>query len=305
MNDNLGEEAAVYNTTAFHITLSIALSCMFYITFYLPLVKSKKSMILTFCIWCIVIPIIVVVSGGSSLSLIDETSFTNIKIISLIVILGFIQLYIYNIGKNNKIFNTKYLTIGVLSLLIINILEAVGTQFSQYYNDDTKQVDKVIDLGNSIVGVILSLCLVYIIFMGRKKDQMSVKNLRLYSKIGFWWVLAYTLWNTLFRIQMYQNTVVLIFFVVTMLVPISLYYYTKGNIDFIQFRAGALLFYILLMVGFTKGDGNAFPIYNLIGYNEQVDKNNIITKIQEDEIFRYIILAMTILSVVMAVIETK
>jgi len=304
-DDDKDDLANIYNsTTGLHIFTSIAFTCMVLLTWYLPTIYSNRSSYLATLVWAIILPLIVIFSGSYKLSLTGEDDFVILKILFLVFVILYLQMFVYtNVKKSNKFFNFKWLTNGLLGLIMVNILLAVVAQFDNR-SDESEQIDNVINTWNPVIGLILVLCLGYIVVMGRKQDQFGVDNLRIYSRLGVWFVLAYSVWDTVFRYQLNQSTVVYLFFICTILIPAFLYYVSNGKIDYVQFRTYSLLFYLIVIIGVTPYGMNIFPAYNESGYNEAVENNSPITNILKNETFRYTGLGLAALTTVGAVVET-
>ena len=292
------------NTTALHIFTSLAFSCMVLLLWYAPAVYSFGTSYAAIGLWTILLPLLMIITGAYKLSLTGEDEFVLLKIIYLMVVILFLYLFLWlGTSKKNKFFNFRYLTIGMLVLIGINILLAVRAQFDNRGNQ-VETVDKVLDTWNPIMGGILALSLFYIAWRGAPQDQFGVEGLRIYSRLGWWYIMAYSLWDTVFRFQLDESTVLSLFIIMTIIVPAALYYMTRGWVDYAQFRPFALLFYIIIVLGIGKDDLNIFPAYNEQGINRAAEEESPITKLMKNETFKWIMFGSTVAATGASVIET-
>ncbi len=292
------------NTTALHLFTNVAFTAMVLLFWYLPAIYKKYSSYSSILIWVIILPMLMFISGSYKLSLTGEDKFVALKIIYLIVLILFIHTFLW-VGMNdsNRFINKKNLTRGVLILIGGNILLAVQAQYDNRCFQ-VEEVDKVLDTWNPILGAILAAIVFILAFVGREQDQFGVDGLRIYSRLGWWYIMAHSLWDTVFRFQLDQSTVVSLFIVMTIIAPAALYYMTSGWVDYAQFRSYTLLFYIIVILGIGEGDFNIFPAYNETGFDVISEAQSPITKLLKNENFRWAIFGLTVFSTGGAVVET-
>lgn len=292
------------NTSMFHIYISIASACLAWILFIKPLttIGPKKSLYYMFSgilVWCIIFPIIMIASKSAYNSISDEDTFVIVKILSLVVAIIIIQGFIAGSYYGYK--NNKLMTIVINIILMLNIAEACYTQLYNYINYDNDH--ELYNIINPIIGICLIPILIVNIIKGSGmsvvKHNMSIN---LYSDIKPWFIIAYSLWNTLFRIHLLPNTSTIIFFIVSIVMPIIIDFTKLG--DWLQVRAITLLFIMIITFGLTPNEGNFIPIYNIQGYIKDIDDNNIFSEIQRNNIFKYIILILACISLIMSMRES-
>ena len=308
-------------TTATHIFISIAAVCFAYLLLIIPMTKkllpdtefmylnklvSKKMLpyvliILALFIYCIVIPSIMINTGSIYTNISNQDNFVLLKFISVIVTIFVIYYFLiaYSSKLNSdrpKIFG-RYDSMSVIItiLLICNIAEAVISQWSKSSSDT---FDGQINLANAFLGLLLIMSLVY---HHRSMSIWSrVGSLELISGITASFAIAYTFWNLLFRIQLLENTSILMFLTVSLLLPLYCMYAEIG--DWLQIRSITLLFTMILMFGIGLGQSNLMPWYNDTGYDKVVDDKDIITQIFSNESLKIV---LVVLGFIFAVISLR
>ncbi len=125
--------------------------------------------------------------------------------------------------------------------------------------------------------------------------------LQLVCNFDILWILAYTFWNLGFRIQLIENTSILLFFVVSLLLPLVVH--IMGIADWMQIRALTLLFLIIINMGIAYGSGSILPIYNKVGYNKTQDENDPITLLFRNQPMKIFLIVATFLCLFVLIIK--
>lgn len=256
----------LYTTVA---AMSFTWLCVCY-----PLINRIKIVTpLVFFFWLIFIPTYMLFNDSLNVTLANDNKlFTTIKFLSIVIATLVMQILI--VKKYDKHVN---LIIG--SLFFVNILEAVVTQFRD--RDDT------VDTLNSVIGIFLLIWLVF-------NSNIKLKG-GLQSNFNIWYILAYTAWNLLFRSELLQNDAVLLFFGVSLVLPIVSHVTNKG--DWLQVRAYTLLTTLILTWGLGSGKWRILPQYNQDGYVEEDDK---LKKILNHNGYRYTVLGLGIIFTILS-----
>lgn len=191
------------------------------------------------------------------------------------------------------------MTIVLNSLLCINILEACVTQISNFSKNRDK-FENAIDVSNGVVGVGVIGSVVYNAILGNLMTIVQTSDfINVKTQINIWTAISYTFWNLLFRIQIGKTTSVLPFFVSSLALPIYAHY-VYGR-DWVHTRAICLMMWMILALGFGKDEMRMLPMYTTdtlsSSYPERLSiamtdikfmesKSSLIVKIQENEVFR-------------------
>lgn len=268
----------------------------------------------TLLVYCIIIPAVMISNESIFTNLSGEKEFMLAKFISVIggiFIISGCLLYNYsgvklatklkdgcswiakkiprfeqtlnNIGASlEKISFEKAMTFLISVLMIVNIGEAGYVSFNAV-KENKPEVDNItefqpMNLSLGIMSVILILVLLINIFKSENLMNASYKDgfLKLSSNFGWLFILAYTFWNLAFRVQLVENTSVLLFFTVSLLLPIVTHFLKIG--DWMQIRAYTLLFLMIINMGLAYGEGSLFPSYNQTGYEKHKDLDDVLTK---------------------------
>lgn len=290
--------------SAFDTLISISTACMSWLLLYKPITTigpGNKGISrlgyswLTAGVWAVVLPTILIATNATSNSVTGEDDFINVKLISIafgvLLISGFTS-YSLNYGKNiNRVVG---IVLGVV--LIINILEAVYTQIKNG-TEDTDQKEKVINIGNGIVGAGLCLVLVYMIYKNTNGlVTIPKKTLEISSNFGWYFILSYSFWNVLFRTQLVQNSAVLMFTVTSILLPMLTHYLGVG--DWLQMRTYTLLAILVFIYGLTPDD-RFLSRYIQDGYNPEEEKELWLVKLQKSYVYKYSFLVLGIIFLVL------
>ncbi len=155
--------------------------------------KSKKASIIAYCILPVVLAILVLTNVLGSPS--GKTWFGWVKVISaLIGVLGFMAIRFTNMGK------TKFASIFPVSILAINIAEAVLKEFEVFRNFKVMAIDPagiVVLAGpwnilNAIAGI---LCIVTLTgFVGITVSKDKSRDM-IWPDMTWMYIIGYTLWN--------------------------------------------------------------------------------------------------------------
>jgi len=292
-------------TTATHIVVSLAVTLLVWFCLVKPLTSIGPKNTLGFMyfalfIWCVIFPIIIFVNKTYDDSITEESTgesiFVLLKFVSVIIAVFAIQSFISYYFYKKKV-NFNIMTIVLSSIFFVNIAEATMTQFELWKDD--KKPNKIIDLINSIVGVLL--CVIIVIFYFTKKPMGISKNkdsIQLSCGFDIWYIIAYTAWNLLFRSRLGESTVIVIFALTTLFLPIVTHLTKTG--DWLQVRTLGLFAYLVIILGMTEDQGRIFPIYNTQGYNKEEDDNSPITKMQKEDWYTYSLLIIAVITVLIS-----
>lgn len=280
-------------TLTTHIVVSLAVAVFTWILIVKPLItigpgKSLNYVIFTTMVLCILIPAIILISETYRDSITGEITdsdfFVLIKFISIALTTLVIQCFVIYYFFYPKKLSFNFLTIVMTMLFLANIGEACYTQYKLWV-DDVKP-NKIIDLLNVVVGILLFVAVIIKYF--RQKSITIHRNkqyIGLKSNFDIWWILAYTVWNLLFRSRLGESTIMVFFLFVSLIVPLGAHITNTG--DWVQVRLICLLVYLIMILGFTEGQGRIFPVYNIQGYDKIEDEKSIITKIQKEDWYTY------------------
>lgn len=278
-------------TIMFHIFISLATACLGWIFMLKPLMSRKKLIFgITSLFWLFLIPLLVVLSGALTDSVMareDENNsllFIYLKFFSVwasaLFLIGFI---LYGDSKNMS--KTRTWVFGIL--LVGNIIEAAQEQIR-----NKRTGNEIVDIVNGSFGFILGILVIISLYYSngvnvvKNKDQVFL-NLPLDT----FFILAYTFWNILFRSYLLENSGTLLFVVVSLFLPLFLHFMGIGS--WFQNRVFTLFFYMLVMIGFSKGQGRIFPVYNEQGYIEEPDSKSPLSYIQGEEWYKVVLLILT------------
>jgi hypothetical protein len=284
-------------TVSTHIIVSISITLLVWFLFAKPITrigpgKTLNLMYFTMFIWCILFPTIILITKTYDDSITEQSTgesiFVLLKFVSVLIALFAIQGFIiYNNSYKKLNFNT--MTIVLSLILIVNIGEACYTQFKLWVDD--KKPNKIIDLINPIIGLLLNVIVIIKIFNKKPMKISTTKDsIQLSSGFDIWFIIAYTAWNLLFRSRLGESTVIIIFTLTTLVLPLITHLTNTG--DWLQVRTIGLLAYLIIILGITEGQGRLFPIYNTQGYDKHTDEQSIITKIQKEEWYSYSLLIL-------------
>lgn len=283
-------------TTTTHFFLSAATTL--FVNFFCvePIISTGPNDTLAYMYtaltcWGIVLPSVIIFNGSykDSSTGDDDILFVLIKIISLVVglfaINGFIIYDHYRHPSQDSSF-WLIMTIVLTLILCINILEACISQFKKWKNEKN-----IVDLINPIIGV--AICATIVTQYSRKYNMGIYKDsntVYLNSNLDIYSILGYTFWNLLFRSRLGESSLVLLFTVLTLIFPIITHFTNSG--DWLHIRVISLLAYLIIITGFSSGEGRIFPIYNKQAYDYEYDKKSIITKVQKTDYYRYGLLVL-------------
>lgn len=257
----------------YHLIFSTFSSVASSVLYSNPMITGSKRM-MTLSLWNILLPTIMLTTNSlQDVSLSGEDSFVVVKFLSVALFNLVMDLYPRKI---------KYQRLGsnILSLMFgINILEATITQ-AMNISKSRSILDNTIDLSNSLIGLRL-IKYVY------NNNNIEFETNRIYSNYSNRFIICYTLWNLLFRIQLIQNSSTLIFLLVSLVTP--LYYSLTKKGDWLQIRGYTLLFLMIITFGLTH-DFKLLPMYNKKGYNPEWDNSLFITWIQKQWATKLILL---------------
>ena len=259
-------------TVSFHVFVSLAAMALTWVAFAQPFFAHWK--IVAF-VWLFLLPLIFVVNKAHENVTSGESTFTLVKLISVIVTMAAF-LFFWKRGPG------RVGTWVIALLFAVNILEAVVWQ-SNHYTEERN----VVDIANALFGVLLVLLLIP---MYRNKSIESGKD-GLDTKFGIWYILAYTTWNLLFRSRLIESSSTLIFFTVTLLMPLLAHVFNHG--DWLVVRGAGLLSLVLLTFGLGSGELNILPMYNKQAFDPEADKQSVLSEVQQSDFYRYGLLGLT------------
>ncbi len=281
-------------TSASHLYIALASSCFAYLLLILPATTKlhKYPYLLIYAIfflYCILFPIITIYTGAINTNISGENTFILIKFLSVIAFL-LILLYfsVHSYAQTAMFKGYHIMSVVFVVLLSANIFEAV---IDQGIESNLSTYDGKINIVGTVIGLLLIASLFY------SFPKMSIKStnkLQLVSNLTFKFIVAYTLWNLLFRIQLVENSSILLFTCVSLIVPIICHVTKTG--DWLETRGLTLLLVMLLTMGIGTGQANIFPGYNTSGYRISENKD-IATQIFSNDIVKGILTSIAFISV--------
>ncbi len=281
-------------TSASHLYIALASSCFAYLLLILPATTklNKYPYLLIYCtffIYCVIFPIVTIYSGAINTSISGSNTFILIKFLSVIAfLLIFLYFAVHSYAQHLVFKGYHVMSVVFVLLLSANIFEAVVDQGTES-NLDT--YDGKINTTGTVIGLLLIASLFY------SFPKMSIKStdkLQLVSNISLKFIIAYTLWNLLFRIQLVENSSILLFACVSLIVPIICHVTKTG--DWLETRGLTLLLVMLLTMGIGTGQANIFPGYNTSGYRISENKD-IATQIFSNDVVKGILTSIAFVSV--------
>ena len=295
-------------TTATHIYFAIASACAAWTLFAVPamtLVSSGsghnfwqfKLILLTLFVYCIIGPIIMIVNESYKLDIYGEDNFRLAKLLSVVFGIILIQCCLCYTYLHPSKWAISVMTCVTYLLFIVNITEACVLSFMNINKPEFDGISEVpqmnLLLGIVAIIIILSLCINF--YKGSKIGMdVSGDKLKLQCNFSLWLILAYTFWNLAFKIQEIESPLVLLFFVVSLLLPVITHYLNIG--DWLQIRGLTLLFVIFVEIGLAYGDFSIFPAYNKLGYNQEQTRDSPITKFISSYEFKIFLIVMAMLT---------
>lgn len=284
------------DTDTNHFYITVASICTIWMLMCYPLIykicDSWTPSAIAFLVWVIGIPMAMFITKSYKASLNDEEElFVIAKILSVaifIVVLHVIFIISMNLKKFNLTkLNNKAVNIVLYLILAANIFEAVVTQISNFTENN-----EPVDLANGILGLLLIGWLPFDAWL--KKSGMTITtngfSQQLACNFSLCYILAYTFWNLLFRSELFKNSSVLLFFGVSLLLPIITH--LTGYGDWLQVRAYTLLALMILTWGIGPGEYRIFPQYNDDGYDPEDDKKSVWTETLSKDWYRYTLIAV-------------
>jgi hypothetical protein len=272
-------------TSSTNIFVAIAAACFAYMCLIIPATTkmSKYPHLLiyaTILLYCGIFPIMTIYSGSVNTTISGDNGFITLKLLSVIFfILILLYFSVHTSSQSITFKGYNVMSIVLSSLLIINIFEAVVDQGSR---SNMSNYEGKLNIVNTVTGLLLIISLI------RMNPAMSIKststNLSLVSSLTTKFIIAYTLWNLLFRIDLVENSSILIFTSVSLVVPLMCHLLHKG--DWLQTRALTLLLVMLLTFGVGYGQYSIFPAYNKLGYDKSADMSDLPTQMFSDDIFK-------------------
>ncbi len=300
-------------TIATHLYIAIATTCLAYLLVVFPITSVFKENFTTLIkyspVWTmtlilyIILPGIIIHRGLYKFSESGEDNFALMKMFAVIITgLGRELFLAYFVLSGNVSKNSKFYTLFTIFMLITlggNIAEAVYNQISDRNKPELDNTTEVPELNiiNASMGIILIIVLLIIVFKGHKIGVNNTSgNLYQITKIGYPFIIAYTLWNLLFVIQT-GGIPTFMFFCTTLLLPIILEFCGVG--DWLHTRGVTLMFFIIVMFGIGKGQENILPMYNnLDNRGIGTDFKDSLQLFQENKELKIFLLTMTCLSTV-------
>ncbi len=304
-----------------HVYISIASMFVAWFLCCVPAIKTlqyngiKKYglIILTILIYCIVIPITMTTTGAIYDTISHENVFAIVKMFSLCIAILLFTFYAAYYGKNGQIgfekmeFGQKIISVMLVLVLIANILEACWVSYTNKDALEFDGVNEVPEMNIIIFATGILLCISLIIGYFVRRNQIMTASIKgntinIVSDLSWAFILGYTFWNLAYRIQLIENTSVLIFFFVSLLLPIIAH--KTGMGDWLHIRALTLLFVMIVTLGITPNGGSILPMYNLQGYNKKQDNGDPITALQKDKSVKIILLVLGLVFTVMSLFES-
>lgn len=280
------------DTLGFHILISLAAPALVWFLFAKPLTtigpgKSLRYMAIATFVWCILLPIIMIATDATMLSISGETAFVVLKLLSVVAIMLVFQAFIAA-KYHKKTIRSSLWSKAIVLMFAANIGEAIYTETKNYFEPGVEE-RHIVDILNPMIGVLL-LIILAANFWDKQVDvaiDKPNKSIRLDAKLGTWFIIAYTVWNMLFRSRLISNTSSLIFATLSLGLPLVAHF--TGSGDWLQMRGVGLLSLMIFTFGITPVmyRFNLLPLYNKEGYDEDVDEDNIISKAQDTEGYRW------------------
>jgi hypothetical protein len=311
VNNPINPSNSEYNTQftpIFHIFIALAITCFAWIFMLKPLLFSKfSSIFLTYSIprlavlfWMIIVPIVILTTGvlDSTIYGDEDALFVKLKVGSVwlgsLFKLGLVFLFFWG-GFPKSGIKYKMILMAITGIFVANILEAVGEQLHNIKNPEY-------DITNGIMGIIIAMMVIYEIYNQINPVSISSSG-EYYVKFGISiaTILAYTFWNISFKSYIHQDSGIILFVLLTLVLPIILNQTRPGS--WLQFRAQSLLFYAFVTFGFANNEWSMLPLYNTKGYDKIADKESIITEIQQTSWYRILLIIFTILPICYFVIN--
>ncbi len=301
-----------------HVYIAIASMFMAWFLCCLPAMKllqyndyKKYGLIVfTVIIYCIVIPIIMTVTRAIYDTISQESIFAIIKMFSVcgcILLMTFYSIMYTNIKSDQMGTFQKIMSFLIVLVLIGNILEACWVS---YVNKDSQEFDGVSEVPEMNIilfsmGLMLCVSLIIGYFVTRNQSITAISStiiIKLVSGLSWSFILGYTFWNLAYRIQLIENTSVLIFLLVSLILPIIAHYSGMG--DWLQIRGFTLLFTMIVTLGIAPDNGSELPMYNLQGYNKKQDNNDSITVSSSNKYIKIILLVLGMIFTVMSLFKS-
>lgn len=300
-------------TTTTHFFIAIAAACFAWCLFILPamtLIPSFKQfdtalIIFTLTIFCVIIPSIMLSNESYKLNIYGEDAFRLAKLLSVVGAIIIIQgCLIYNYKNPTSTYGPKVMTIITYLFFIVNILEACALSF---INKDKPDFDKVTEFPemNLLLGIIAILMVLYLFYKlimsfvsGSPGIGLNASDglLKLQCNFSIFLILAYTFWNLGFKIQEIESPLVLLFLVVSLVLPLVVHIFGLG--DWLQVRALSLLFVMIVELGLGKGSDSIFPSYNKTGYDEKETQESPISQFFSKREFKIFLVVMSFMCLI-------
>jgi len=234
-----------------------------------------------------------------NLDIYGDDTFRLAKFLSVSIAIIIIQISLCYTNVHPGKSATRFLTHVTYLFFVVNILEASAVSFTNLNKPSYDGVNDFpeVNLLLGIVSVIMvvSLCITW--FNEKKQIEMNLQGDQLMLNCNFstCLILSYTFWNLGFKIQEIESPLVLMYFVVSLLLPVVTHYMGIG--DWLQVRGLTLLFAIIVELGLAKGETTIFPAYNKIGYDQNQTENSSLSKFFGNRDFKIFLVVMSMLTV--------
>jgi hypothetical protein len=279
------------DTLALHLAVGFGAMAFSWVFAAVPLMNyGLAGSVITLFFWAGVVPLIMTSSGAIKRTISGNDDFIVIKLWSVAIALVICQFLVYRALITGR---TSGITTIMILLLVLNMLEAVVTQYLNYQN-----TNNIIDLINPIIGLVL----IAGVIKEYRHKRMYATGLDLHSGLSWTFIWGYSFWNLLFRSRLLANTSSFLFLMPSIVLPIATHYFGIG--DWFQVRLVGLLMVLVFQLGITPGDGTIFSSYNTQGYNKTIDDANLISQVQKEDWYEQGLLALGAISSVGTLVLT-
>jgi Family of unknown function (DUF5692) len=270
-----------------HVFITLASMCFAYLVIKQSMSLRKylftkfDSTLAVFVIFCLVVPIAMLCTKSFDYALSDESTFLVVKMLSLIVFVAVMNYYMAR-GKIGRFGSCL-----ILLLIVVNIGEACVTQLRNKPEFDSISEVPEANIVNAVSGILMIVGLFVMMLKARSKVSVSSGQVSLVNNIPIFFIVAYTAWNLLFRIQLIENESTLLFFGVSLLLPIIMA--ATGTGDWVYTRVYSLLIVMIITFGF--GPVPIIPDYTKVGYSE--NPQSLIVRLQKSKATKILLLVVS------------
>ncbi len=293
-----------------HVFIAIASMCFVWILFVSPamsLINHKNSIvkylpaIIVLLIYCVIMPSIMFANSSYKNNMSSEDKFAIVGMISVIVTIFAIHGFLFWKNFYGSV-NNNIMTWVLMLLIIVNIAESC---YNQYINRNKPEFNGISEVPwanylSPIVGIILIVALFIKIYKGHKFGIVDKNGkLKLVTKLGPLFIISYTLWNLLFRIQLFESASTFLFMCVCLILPIITEF--TGTGDWMQVHAYTLLFVMIMTFGIGS---NQSSFYNKLGFQQETETENPLVELQKNNDIKWILLVLGLITAFMTLVSS-